>query len=91
MLVQGLKGSYIIQSPRSPPKIQEIAFQNAGFCWIPWLCLPEMSSAAVPRPHGFLNFKQYVQYIKAFSTTFMWLLVDFFIGEKYIFTSTSPD
>ena len=49
LLVQGLKGSYIIQSPRSPPKIQEIAFKNAGFCWIP--CLPEMSHAAVPRPH----------------------------------------
>ena len=32
-----------------PPKIQEIAFKNAGFCWIP--CLPEMSHAAVPWPH----------------------------------------
>ena len=46
MLVQGLKGSYIIQSPRTPPKIQEIAFKNAGFCWIQ--CL---SSAGVPRPY----------------------------------------
>ena len=32
-----------------PKKIKEIAFKNAGFCLIP--CLPEMSSAAVPRPH----------------------------------------
>ena len=53
VLVQGLKGSYIIQSKRSPPpppkKIQEIAFKNARFCWIP--CMPEMSPAAVPGPH----------------------------------------
>ena len=52
MLVQGLKGSYIIQnqSPRCPPKIQEIAFKNAEFCWIP--CPAEMSPAAVPLPHS---------------------------------------
>ena len=42
MLVQGLKGSYIIQSGWSPQKIQEIAFKKTGFHWIP--CLPEMSS-----------------------------------------------
>ena len=41
MLVQGLKGSYIIQSPRCLPKIQEIAFKNAEFCWIP--CPPEIN------------------------------------------------
>ena len=49
MLVQGLKGSYIIQSPQSPPKIQEIVFKNAQFCLIPRL--PEMFFAAVPGSH----------------------------------------
>ena len=33
-----------------PPKIQEIAFKNAEFCWIP--CPTEMSPAAVPLPHS---------------------------------------
>ena len=51
MLVQGLKGSYIIQSPWSPKNTRNtVAFKNSEFCWIP--CLPEMSPAAVPRPYS---------------------------------------
>ena len=48
-LVQGLKGSYIIQSPPAP-QIQEIAFKIVEYCWIQ--CLHEKSSAAVPLPHS---------------------------------------
>ena len=76
MLVQGLKGSYIIQSPRSPPKIQEIAFKNAQFCWIP--CLPEMFFAAVPGSHriselqGICILKLLVQLLCGYWWIFYW-------------------
>ena len=74
MLVQGLKGSYIIQSPWSPQKIQEKAFKNAGFCWIS--SLPEMSSAAVPQsPSIFFTSKN--MYIK--------VLVQLLCGYWWIF------
>ena len=45
----GPEGIIHYSKSTEPPKIQEIAFKNAQFCWIP--CLPEMFFAAVPGSH----------------------------------------
>ena len=46
----GPEGIIHYSKSTKPPKIQEIAFKIAEYCWIP--CLHEMSSAGVRRPYS---------------------------------------
>ena len=54
----GAEGVIHYSKSTEPPKIPEIGFKNAEFCWIP--CLPEMSSAAVPLPYSISFGEKYI-------------------------------